>query len=236
MYKISEIFPAFQGEGSEAGRKTIFIRFYGCPHKCSFCDSRYAWESGEYGSYTLDEVVRAIQALPNIKHITFTGGEPMFYDLTSIMLALKTDGYKFSIETQGAFYDMTTFTLLDNIVLSPKSPIAGAKATNLDNLHKTLDNFGHKSIIKIPIFTNTCLNFAKKLHHDYPNVPLYLGVGNASLDDESAPEQFKQDFNLDGYLSYYRTLMDLVLADAELVDVFVLPQLHVIAYGNERGK
>jgi len=101
--KISEIFSSYQGEGLYAGEKQIFVRFYGCNLKCSYCDEI----EKKYEVYDTKRVVSEIEKLSkkeNIKTISFTGGEPLLYvdEIKSIIKEL--NGYKFMLETNGVFY------------------------------------------------------------------------------------------------------------------------------------
>jgi 7-carboxy-7-deazaguanine synthase len=101
--KISEMFSSYQGEGLYVGEKQIFVRFYGCNLKCSYCDEI----EKRYEVYDTKRVVSEIKKLSkkeNIKTISFTGGEPLLYvdEIKSIIKEL--NGYKFMLETNGIFY------------------------------------------------------------------------------------------------------------------------------------
>lgn len=106
---ISEIFFSIQGEGRNTGKPSVFVRFWGCNLKCSWCDSKYSWDPKEEKAtmMSLDEIVNLIQS-SNCSHIIFTGGEPSLYqkqmDMIQVELKQSRGGYTytFEIETNGS--------------------------------------------------------------------------------------------------------------------------------------
>lgn len=105
MLKITEIFPSFQGEGLRQGEATIFIRLSGCNLKCSFCDTKYAWEQGQEYSVArvLEEVQKIRKSFP-AQWVCLTGGEPLLQDIDGLTKALKREGLKIQIETNASIY------------------------------------------------------------------------------------------------------------------------------------
>ncbi len=105
ILKITEIFPSVQGEGLRQGEPTIFIRLSGCNLKCSFCDTKYAWEEGQ--QYSVDQVLEEIrkirQSFP-AQWICITGGEPLLQDIDGLTNALKKEGLKIQVETNATLY------------------------------------------------------------------------------------------------------------------------------------
>jgi len=100
---ISEIFVSYQGEGLYAGEKHIFVRFYGCNLRCSYCDEKRK----TYKLYTLNNVIDKIKRLAkinNIKTVSFTGGEPLLYTIFIKDIIKKLRGYRFLLETNGVLY------------------------------------------------------------------------------------------------------------------------------------
>jgi 7-carboxy-7-deazaguanine synthase len=118
--KISEIFPSIQGEGLRLGKPTLFIRLSGCNLKCSFCDTKYAWQHGE--EMTVDSILKKIQkihaAFP-AQWICLTGGEPLLQDVGGLITSLKTNNFQIQVETNA-----TVFRRLgvDWYTISPKPP------------------------------------------------------------------------------------------------------------------
>jgi len=117
---VNETFYAFQGEGSYIGTAAYFIRLFGCPVKCSWCDSPDSWSSSpDNKSYVNTDVnLLADNACKSgAKIVVITGGEPAIYNLTNLTLALKAKGLRVHIETCGAFSVQGHF---DWITVSPK--------------------------------------------------------------------------------------------------------------------
>ena len=98
--RISEVFYSLQGEADTVGCPTIFIRLTGCPLRCSYCDTEYAFSGGEW--MTLAEIQSLIKQY-STKYVTVTGGEPLAQpDCLSLLTLLCDEGYTVSLETSGA--------------------------------------------------------------------------------------------------------------------------------------
>ena len=74
--KVVEIFKSIEGEGRRAGLPAVFIRLYGCNLNCTYCDTRYGCEGGDYELLTIPEILDRVEDL-NCKNVTITGGEPL---------------------------------------------------------------------------------------------------------------------------------------------------------------
>jgi 7-carboxy-7-deazaguanine synthase len=99
--KVSEIFYSIQGEGFLAGVPSIFVRLAGCPLRCRWCDTKYAWDPMAGQEYSVTEIVQAVQQRP-CKFVVITGGEPMINaDLPQLVRELKTAEKHITIETAG---------------------------------------------------------------------------------------------------------------------------------------
>lgn len=97
---INEIFLSIQGESSKTGLPTVFIRLTGCPLRCVYCDTAYAFNSGN--KMTIGEVLQAIGQYRTM-HVTVTGGEPLAQkDCLHLLTLLCDEGYQVSLETSGA--------------------------------------------------------------------------------------------------------------------------------------
>lgn len=103
--RINEIFWSFQGEGLRVGVPSIFLRLAGCTLKCSYCDTKHAWESGRWMPLPeiLDEIDKQKKKYP-ASQVVITGGEPLEQDLSDLVAALKGRDYFISIETSGVEY------------------------------------------------------------------------------------------------------------------------------------
>ena len=98
--RITEIFASVQGESTRVGLPTVFVRLTGCPLRCTWCDTAYAFTGGE--SRTLDAVLQEISR-HGLKHVCVTGGEPLSQKPSlALMSALCDAGYSVSLETSGA--------------------------------------------------------------------------------------------------------------------------------------
>ncbi len=102
--RISEIFYSLQGEGFLAGTPSVFVRLAGCPLRCNWCDTKYAWDQEAGDRYTLEKVVEIVKRFKS-KFVVITGGEPMVEpDLPQLIQRLKADGTHITIETAGIAY------------------------------------------------------------------------------------------------------------------------------------
>lgn len=98
--KVNEIFFSIQGESTYAGRACAFVRLTGCNLRCSYCDTRHAYEEGE--ERTIEQVVDAVAAYPT-RLVEVTGGEPLLQAETPALVeALANRGYEVLIETNGS--------------------------------------------------------------------------------------------------------------------------------------
>ena len=98
--RVTEVFFSLQGEASRVGLPTVFIRLTGCPLRCGYCDSEYAFKGGTWMSPA--EIVTETRKYPT-RHVTVTGGEPLAQrDCTALLTRLCDAGYDVSLETSGA--------------------------------------------------------------------------------------------------------------------------------------
>jgi len=108
--EVSEIFSSIQGESTLQGFPTVFIRLSGCNLDCSYCDTRYACETG--ASMTFGDIIRKVKCF-TIQHVCITGGEPLLQNYTPGLVKELLDlGYIVSVETNGT---------IDASVLPPES-------------------------------------------------------------------------------------------------------------------
>ena len=98
--RITEIFYSLQGETTTVGLPTVFVRLTGCPLRCVYCDTTYAFTGGR--DYTINEIVREVEQF-HPRYVTVTGGEPLAQkSCRSLLIALCDQGYEVSLETSGA--------------------------------------------------------------------------------------------------------------------------------------
>ena len=126
--RITEIFYSLQGETSRVGLPTVFVRLTGCPLRCSYCDTAYAFSGGQNMAIAgiLTEVARH-----HTRYVTVTGGEPLAQkNSLSLLSALCDAGYEVSLETSGAL-DVSSVDVRVMKVLDIKTPASGEAKKNL---------------------------------------------------------------------------------------------------------
>ena len=126
--RISEIFHSVQGEADAVGWPTVFVRLTGCPLRCTWCDTAYAFEGGGWRSY--DEILAEVGQY-GARHVCVTGGEPLAQKRCLDLLKLLCDGgYEVSLETSGAL-DISQVDPRVRRVMDLKAPGSGEAARNL---------------------------------------------------------------------------------------------------------
>lgn len=126
--KVSEIFLSIQGEADAVGWPTVFVRLTGCPLRCTWCDTEYAFHGGEWRDIDgiLDEV-----AGHGARHVCVTGGEPLAQKrCIDLLVRLCDAGYLVSLETSGAL-DVAAVDARVHKVLDLKAPGSGEASRNL---------------------------------------------------------------------------------------------------------
>lgn len=120
--KVNEIFKSIQGEGRYAGTPMLFIRLYDCTRRCDYCDTLYAVEGNNYKTMTVDKLVNIIKK-SKIKHICWTGGEPLLQIEEILQVMRKAHRYFFHLETNGDLINSIkkNYSLFHYIAISPKT-------------------------------------------------------------------------------------------------------------------
>ena len=130
--KLTEIFLSLQGEARDAGWPTVFVRLTGCPLRCQYCDTAYAFHGGQW--HDIDAILEDV-ATHAVRHVCVTGGEPLAQKRCLTLLTRLCDaGYSVSLETSGAL-DITGVDARVSRVLDIKTPGSAEVERNLwDNL------------------------------------------------------------------------------------------------------
>lgn len=225
-FPVIELFgPVLQGEGRMIGTPTLFARFGYCDYRCSWCDTLYAVLPEEVQraatQMTASEIRERLRALdPTVPWVTLSGGNPAMHDLSELVELLHGDGRKIAVETQGTVF-REWLRACDVVTVSPKPP-SSMMSTDLAQLDRfaTLPNAN----LKVVVFDDTDFAYAREVHLRYPDVPFYMQVGNTVGKDDAQALLAKLDW-----------LGQQVLADEAMQSAIVLPQLHVLLYGNRRG-
>lgn len=143
--RITEIFYSLQGETRTAGLPTVFVRLTGCPLRCQYCDTAYAFNGGQLQS--LDDILEQVAAY-RPRHVCVTGGEPLAQPNCIPLLARLCDaGYEVSLETSGAL-DITAVDTRVSRVLDLKTPGSAEVARNrYENIAQLTPNDQVKFVI-----------------------------------------------------------------------------------------
>ena len=159
--KIFEIFYSLQGESSRVGLPTIFIRLSGCPMRCHYCDTAYAFQGGVM--MDIDDIMETIKKY-NTRYVTVTGGEPLAQkEVLSLLKVLADQNYDVSLETGGGISIKEVDPRI-KIILDIKTPESGEEKKNhWENL-----NLIHaKDEIKFVLSSREDYDWAKKILDQY---------------------------------------------------------------------
>lgn len=238
LLPVVELFgPTLQGEGMLAGRPTHFVRFGGCDFTCAWCDSSHAVLPAEVRKaerISVDTIVERLCELPGEpEFVTLSGGNPALHDLGPLVHDLHALGYKVAVETQGSRW-RPWLGDVDVLTVSPKPPSSG-------QINRDLKQFlgmamGREGLcLKVPIFDEPDLKWARNLHHEYETIPFYLSVvtrmGGLYGDFDGGAKD-----TTDQILRRYRWVAEAVANDSDWGNIAaVLPQLHVLIWGHRRG-
>jgi len=152
--RITEIFHSLQGEAASVGYPTVFVRLTGCPLRCHYCDSEYAFEGGEKMSLaSISDSVASYGAA----HVCVTGGEPLAQpNALPLLVKLCDQGYRVSLETSGAM-DVSQVDPRVSIVMDLKTPDSG----ELDrNRWENLAHLSAKDQIKFVVCSKSDFDWA----------------------------------------------------------------------------
>lgn len=159
--RITEIFYSLQGESSYVGLPTVFVRLTGCPLRCNYCDTAYAFSGGDWMSLT---DIRAQVASYAAQQVCVTGGEPLAQKACGELLsALCDDGYRVSLETSGAM-DISTVDARVSRIIDLKTPASGEEAKNR---YANIDCLGPQDEVKFVICDRADYEWARLMIENY---------------------------------------------------------------------
>ncbi len=208
--RITEIFRSLQGEGDAVGFPTVFVRLTGCPLRCQYCDTSYAFGGGEW--MTLDAILERVAAL-SVRHVCVTGGEPLAQrECLALLERLCDAGYQVSLETSGA---MALAGIDQRVakVVDVKTPASGEERRNR---YAELAGLAPRDQVKFVICDRADYEWSRAKRAE-------LDMGQAMVLFSPSHEQLPA-----------RTLADWILEDR--LDVRLQMQLHKILWGNEPGR
>ena len=209
--RITEIFHSLQGEARDVGWPTVFVRLTGCPLRCGYCDTTYAFQGGEW--MAIPDILQVV-AQYGARHVCVTGGEPLAQKpCLSLLGALCRAGYEVSLETSGAL-DISAVDTRVVRVVDLKTPGSGEQSRNL------LSNIEHlraRDQVKFVICDRADYDWAKQMiatHQLNTRCELLFSPSHGQLDA--------------------RQLAQWILDDH--LPVRFQMQLHKIVWGEERGR
>jgi 7-carboxy-7-deazaguanine synthase len=209
--KITEIFYSLQGESDSVGFPTVFVRLTGCPLRCQYCDTAYAFSGGEWMG--VEAILERIRSLA-LRHVCVTGGEPLAQKACLTLLArLCDEGYTVSLETSGALslegVDPRVVKVVD-----VKTPASGEAHRNL---YPQLAALTPSDQLKFVICSRADYEWSRAMLGELG--PALAGTVLFSPSNTQLPA---------------RELADWILADRLPVRMQV--QLHKVLWGNAPGK
>jgi 7-carboxy-7-deazaguanine synthase len=209
--RVSEIFYSLQGESRTVGLPTVFIRLTGCPLRCGYCDTSYAFSGGE--RLSLSEILKQV-AVYDARYVTVTGGEPLAQRDCWLLLKMLCDaGYTTSIETSGAV-DIRQVDKRVSTVMDIKTPGSGELERNR---YENLDLLKRKDQLKFVIIDR----------HDYEWSRQFVA-------DKNLIGKFEILFSpVHGELDPAK-MAEWIITDNLQVRMQI--QLHKYLWGDERGK
>jgi 7-carboxy-7-deazaguanine synthase len=209
--RINEIFHSLQGEADSVGFRTVFVRLTGCPLRCRYCDTEYAFHAGDW--HDIESILESVRKF-DATHVCVTGGEPLAQPNCLLLLERLCDaGYKVSLETSGA---MSIAPVDPRVVrvLDVKTPGSGEAARN------KVENF--------PLLTpRDQVKFVICSREDYD-------WSKAFLEEHALSERCQVLFSPSYTQVPAATLADWILADR--LPVRFQLQLHKVLWGDVPGK
>ncbi len=159
--KVFEIFYSLQGESSRVGLPTIFIRLSGCPMRCHYCDTAYAFQGGSMMG--MDDIMSSIKKY-DTRYVTVTGGEPLAQkEVLNLLKTLADSDYEVSLETGGGL-SIKEVDPRVKIILDIKTPESGEEKKN----HwENLEVINSKDEIKFVLCSRGDYEWAKQILDQY---------------------------------------------------------------------
>lgn len=232
VIEVCEIFgPTIQGEGALLGLPTIFVRTGGCDFRCRWCDTPYAVDPAfrrHWTAMTATEIFAEVRHLSGDRPLTvsLSGGNPALQPLDGLIAMGRAAGYRFALETQGSVA-RPWFAQLEVLIISPKPPSSGMDCDRAA-LAAAIEAAGGAAVsLKFVVHDDDDYAFAREVASCFPRLPVCLQPCN------DKPRLPGRRGEMD--LERLRRLIAKTLSDG-WYEARVLPQLHVLLWGNERGR
>jgi 7-carboxy-7-deazaguanine synthase len=209
--RINEIFHSLQGEADAVGFRTVFVRLTGCPLRCQYCDTEYAFHAGEW--HDIDAVVATVRSF-GAKHVCVTGGEPLAQpNCLTLLTRLCDAGFDVSLETSGAMNIAAVDARVVRVV-DVKTPGSREAARNLPQNFAVLTP---RDQVKFVICSRADFDWSK-----------------AYLDEHELTQRCQVLFSPSFAEVSPTALAEWILADR--LDVRFQLQLHKVLWGDVPGK
>jgi len=239
---LIEYFASFEGEGLMVGTPTIFVRVYGCPVKCKWCDTPESWELASLGQdYSIQEILDIVNKLSSenggIKRVSITGGEPLLYpqEILELTKVLQNHDYYVNLETSGTLFNFPVFKQFNTLSMDIKTPSSGVVLTQ-DMIKSITEGYFKSNLyLKVVISSQEDLDwleqtFPKILTSDSTCKPLSLTPCVPpdvlySLEDQ---ENGTDKADIIGVARQGKSIMDLVWRWNKSYNIVVIPQIHKI--------
>ena len=188
--KIHEIFYSLQGESSRVGLPTVFVRLTGCPMRCVYCDTAYAFSGGS--NMEIGDILTKV-AEYGAKYVTVTGGEPLAQKGCLVLLKELCDaGYSVSLETGGAI-DISPVDKRVSVILDIKTPDSGEVE---NNVWSNLDHLKNTDEVKFVLCSRADYDWAKEIlakHHIADKCPVLFSPVYSQINPTDLAEWVLQD-------------------------------------------
>lgn len=217
--RVTEVFLSLQGEADTVGWPTIFVRLTGCPLRCAYCDTAYAFTGGEQRSVgallaQVDDLARRPGGGRGVSHVCVTGGEPLAQKECPVLLERLSDaGYRVSLETSGAL-DIAGLDPRVEVVMDLKTPSSGEAARNR---YENIEHLRRQDQVKFVIGDRNDFDWVWAVCERF-ELPALCTVLFSPVAPRLSP----------------RELADWILA--ERLPVRFQLQLHKTLWGDERGR
>jgi 7-carboxy-7-deazaguanine synthase len=206
---ITEIFYSLQGEAKEVGIPTVFVRLTGCPLRCNYCDTAYAFKGNN--PLSIESIMEQVEKY-NTRYVCVTGGEPMAQSNCLILLdTLIEAGYKVSMETSGSI-DISPVNKKVSVVMDLKTPSSTEQS---QNRYENIALLESKDQLKFVIASRSDFDWCCSILESYDILSDVL------------------------FSPVYESLKPVDLADWILekqLNVRLQIQLHKLLWGDEKGK
>ena len=238
-YPVNEVYgPVIQGEGHLIGSQTSFLRLAGCEFRCAWCDTLYAvdpkhpaWKS------TMMSAVQIVLTLTSCSLVTVSGGNPAIYVDNALFDALKLHGHRIAMESQGTqLGTWINHPALVELTVSPKPPSSGMSDRYTSEVRSSLlltMNTRSKSrrhtTLKYVFMNDADLDWIVQFDRNMPLnntfIDRYMSIGT--------PAEIANDLPV--LQAYLVAKIGRLLEDERFANFRILPQLHVLLWGNKRG-